>query len=105
MKVLEVVRLFYGLTELISPTTVSGLLLGHSPDKKTRIVLRLLGARQVAQAAITFGRPTSWHRVGGVVDLLHASTAVALAATDSRRRLPASINAALALLFAAGELP
>jgi hypothetical protein len=105
MKTLEIVRLVYGLLEFLAPRTVTGLLLGHPPDKKTRTVIRILGARHALQAALTFGRPATWHRVGGAVDLIHAATAAAFAKNDPRRRIPASINVALALIFAAGELP
>lgn len=104
MKPLEVVRAAYGLCELLAPDFLSGRLLGDAPDGKVRLVIRILGARHLVQALLTARSGRTAHRVGGSVDALHAASMVALAARNDRYRKSAAVNAALALVFAAGEL-
>lgn len=101
---LEVVRGLYGLLELCSPDTVSGMALGKKPDKRLRVTIRILGARHIAQAALTVATRGRIHGAGGAVDLIHAASMLGLAAVDERRRRAAVVNAAIATLFAAGEL-
>ena len=63
--------------------------------------MRLLGARQVAQAVLTGTRPS--HAVlvlGAGVDALHASSMVILALFDRRLRRAALADAFVALGFA-----
>lgn len=101
---LEALRALYGLVELAAPDAVTAALLGRAPDHRMRVVIRILGARHVAQAALTLAAPRAMHRVGGVVDLLHAGSMVGLAVLDPRRRRAAALNAVIATLFGAGEL-
>ncbi|GAA2047852.1 hypothetical protein [Leifsonia soli] len=101
---LEILRALYGLLELAAPNAVSGAILGSRPDKRLRVVLRILGARHLVQAALAMRRPRAAHPIGGVVDLLHSATMLTLALLDHRRRRAATLNAAVAALFAAGEL-
>lgn len=101
---LEVLRVLYGLLELAKPDIVAGAALDKSPDKRLRVVLRILGARHVLQGAVTMARPRSMHPLGGAVDLLHCTTMLVLAVADRRRRRAATLDAAVAALFAAGEL-
>jgi hypothetical protein len=103
MKPLEVVRAAYGMCELLAPDFVSGRLLGEAPEGRVRAVIRILGARHLVQALLTARAGRTAHRVGGTVDAVHAATMVVLAALDDRHRRSASVNAALAVVFAAGE--
>jgi len=100
---LEAVRAIWGAVELVEPAVVGRGLLGHEPDDAVQGVMRILGARHLVQAAavgLTGGR---LHGAGGVVDLLHAGSMVALAAMDARRRRTASVSACVALTFAVAE--
>ncbi len=101
---LEIVRALYGMLELRSPEVVAGAALGKEPDERLRVTIRILGARHIAQALLTVITRGRLHRAGGVVDLLHASTMLGLAVVDRRRRRAALTSAAIATLFAAGEL-
>lgn len=101
---LEALRALYGLLELTMPDTVSGAVLGKRPDKRLRVVLRILGARHLAQAALAMRNPGDVHALGGTVDLLHAASMLALGLIDPRRRRAATLNSCIAALFAAGEL-
>ncbi len=103
MRPLEAVRAIYGLCELLAPDFVSGRLLGKAPDRKARVVIRILGARHLVQAVLTFRAGSVAHGIGGWVDAIHAASMVALAAVDPRRRTSAAVNAAIAVVFAAAE--
>jgi hypothetical protein len=103
VKPLEVVRAAYGMCELLAPDFVSGRLLGEAPDGSVRLVIRILGARHLLQALLTARAGRTAHCVGGTVDAVHAASMLMLAALDGRHRRSASVNAALALVFAAGE--
>ncbi|WP_369046051.1 hypothetical protein [Sinomonas sp. P10A9] len=103
MSPLELVRAAYGATELLAPGAVERLLLGSVPDARARTVVRILGARHLAQALVTARAGAGMHRLGGAVDAVHALTMAAVAALDPKRRRAAAVNAALALVFAAGE--
>ncbi|BCT74274.1 hypothetical protein SCMU_01160 [Sinomonas cyclohexanicum] len=104
MRPLETVRAAYGTVELLAPGAVEHLLLGHRPDERARTVIRILGARHLLQALVTARGGPALHRLGGGVDIVHAVTMAALAGADPKRRRAAAINAAIALVFAAGEL-
>ncbi|WP_416904334.1 hypothetical protein [Micromonospora echinospora] len=63
--------------------------------------LRVLGARHLAQAAVTVHRPTPGTLgAGAAVDGIHAFTALALAAVDRRQRRAALADAAIAAAWA-----
>ena len=100
---LEAVRAVYGAVELVEPATVGRLLLGQEPDDAVQGVMRVLGARHLVQGVITGLTGGALHRAGGVVDLLHAGTMVALAVADPKRRRPAALSAAVAFGFALAE--
>ncbi|AMM22647.1 hypothetical protein AX769_21150 (plasmid) [Frondihabitans sp. PAMC 28766] len=101
---LEVVRAPLGLTELLLPNQVAEHLLGHPADARERIFIRILGARHLLQAVILLmAKDRIAHRIGAVVDVIHAGTMVAVAATDPRRKTSATVNAAIAVVFAGGE--
>ncbi len=103
--VLGCVRLLYGSGLLLAP----GALLGHVPeariDRRTRGFARVLGVRQIAQAAaVDRRRSRSWILAGVAVDAIHATTMAGLALLDSRRRVLAGANALAATAFALAGL-
>lgn len=64
------------------------------PDPR---IVRVLGARQVAQAVLTLVRPTSAVlALGAAVDASHAASMVALAGASPRFRRPALASATVA---------
>ncbi|NJC72294.1 hypothetical protein HC031_21615 [Planosporangium thailandense] len=75
--------------------------LGDRPDATARRITRLLGARHLAQAALTWLRPTDrMLALGAAVDAVHAATALALAAADGRWRRAARTDATAATTWA-----
>lgn len=101
---LETLRVLYGLLELVSPDTSSIATLGRKPDPRMRAIIRVLGARHVAQALLTIAKPSTMHRLGGTVDLIHAASMVGLAALDRKRRSAAAVSAGAATFFGVAEL-
>ena len=96
----ELVRAGWGLALLAAPDRVVAGMGVAQPDARARVVARVLGARHLAQAAVTLARPTArCLQLGGMVDLAHAATGLALAVADSRYRRPALTDAAIATGF------
>jgi hypothetical protein len=96
----ELVRAGWGLALLAAPDRVVAAMGVAEPDDQTRAVARVLGARHLAQAAVTLARPTArCLRWGGVVDLAHAGTGVVLAVADARYRRAAFTDAAITTGF------
>lgn len=99
MKLASSARALLGAAELARPSL---LVAQHQPDALTLRVIRVLGARDLAQAWLTVSVPTRRVvRAGVVVDLLHAASMLALAAADQRRRRTALTSAAWAGALAA----
>ncbi|MBT2566386.1 hypothetical protein J7I84_07765 [Arthrobacter sp. ISL-85] len=105
MRALETTRAAYGLCQMSFPAPFFRLAIGHQPDARVRVVMRILGARHLLQALIIRAAPTSGalHVGGGVVDSLHSASMVALAIADRRRRRAAALDAVIAGLFAGME--
>jgi hypothetical protein len=103
MRPQDALRASYGLVQLLRPELLEGRLL-EPGDSKGLSALRLLGARDLLQAALGSVGGRSLRRVGGFVDVLHGLSMVALAVADRPRRPAATVNALVALAFAAGEL-
>jgi hypothetical protein len=85
---------------LAAPDAVVSRLGEASPDERTRVVARILGARHLMQSLLGAAEPT--RRVlwwGGIVDFAHASTGVMLAALDVRYRRAALTDAAITTGF------
>jgi hypothetical protein len=82
---------------------VPQVVLGPAPGRSTeaaRVVLRMLGARQLLQAAVSLARPTPWVlALGATADGLHAASALGFAALDHRWRRRALLDAAVASAF------
>jgi len=101
----EVVRAAYGVAELAAPDALARRALGVRRSSRERTVARLLGARHVAQAALTTLVGDRRARlVGGGVDTLHSASMVAWALADRRRGRQAWGEAVSAALFAGAEL-
>jgi len=102
---IEAVRALWGAALLISPRIVLENIHGVRADARSITVARVLGARHVAQAALSGARPTpAILALGAWVDTAHAATALALAAADRPRARAALTDAALAGTWAIAGL-
>lgn len=103
MTALATLRAALGTAYLAVPQWIPGLLLGVRLDPRARLVVRILGARQLLQAAVLrIAAPSRLAlRLGSVVDALHAASMLSLAAFDDRRRRAALGDAAVASSLAA----
>ncbi|HLI58060.1 MAG TPA: hypothetical protein VKV21_00205 [Solirubrobacteraceae bacterium] len=94
-------RLVYGAALVLAPDALLGALDAGEVDGRARTFARVLGARQVAEAALVGpGASARRIRVGAAVDGIHALTMVALAGLDRRRRRLATVNALIASALA-----
>jgi hypothetical protein len=79
---------------------------GRPATTRDRWMLRALGTRHLAQAAITATRPAPAVRwAGAAVDLLHAATCAGAAVFLPRWRRPGLVDGVAAAGFALGYLP
>lgn len=102
MNGLGVVRGGWGILALSLPDLVAGRVLHVPPDRRTRAVIRVLGARHCTQAVLSGGTPTPRVlAVGAGVDAVHGLTMLVLAVLDRPHRRLALTSAALAAAFAA----
>ena len=100
----DVLRLGLGAAALVRPGALLRVC-GAADGAGDRRVVRVLGARYVAQAAVGVGLPRRWVRTADVVvDLVHAASMVGLAALDPPHRRPALVSAAAAAGFALADL-
>jgi hypothetical protein len=100
---LPVARLVWGGLLVTAPRTVLRVLTDGAGSEAP--VIRVLGARHVAQAAVELARPTpATLRVGAAVDLLHATTCAAAVACSPTWRRPALIDGIGAVVLATGGL-
>ena len=102
MAVMRIVRTGLGTVYLLVPEGIPSLL-SVRVDHRARRVVRILGARYLAQAVMISSAPRTPFApgIGAAVDLIHASSMVALAAVDQRRRRLALADAGAATAFAA----
>jgi hypothetical protein len=90
-------RVAWGAVLLLSPRPVLVRVHRLPVDRRTLVVARVLGVRQVAQGAVSLARPDPAVLISGVlVDALHAASMLGLAAVDRRRTRGAVTEAALA---------
>ncbi len=102
---LEVARAAWGAALLIGPGFVLEHVHGVRADSRSIAVARVLGARHVAQAALSGIRPTPAALALGVwADAAHAGTGLIFAAADRARARAALIDAAVAAGWAAAGL-
>jgi hypothetical protein len=96
------VRGAWGTLLICCPGPLLRAAAGHPGSGADRAVLRVLGARHLLQAAVTAARPgPTVLGAGGVVDLLHAASQIALACSGPRWRRAAALDAVGAAAFAA----
>lgn len=99
---IEVGRAVWGAALLIAPRQVLESVHHVRVDSRSLVVARILGARQLTQAALSGIRPTPEVLAMGVwVDAAHALTAVGLAAADRSRARASLSDAGVAALWAA----
>jgi hypothetical protein len=100
----------YGLALCAAPGTVIGLAGGPPASRRARTVARVLGVRQLAQAAAS-GRAlapdigtedrAALLTLSALVDALHAASMLGLAVLDPPRRRAGLADGLIALAFAA----
>lgn len=99
-RLVQVARTAYGLLLLGVPERSPELAGQDAPDPVVTGVVRILGARHLAQAAMTGTRPSTMAlRVGAAVDGLHAASMVLLARVSPEDRRPALVSAISATGF------
>jgi hypothetical protein len=101
-RALQLARVGYGTALVLAPGVVIFLATGRPPGRRTRWVARLLGARHLAQAALTAVAPLpEVFTMGAQADALHAASMVLLATVDRPARQAALTDAVAEAVFAA----
>jgi hypothetical protein len=96
------VRAGYGAVQLLWPDRSAEQVLGGPLEPTARTGVRVLGARQLAQAGLTVAAPTAPLLAAGAgTDALHALSMAVLALADRRWRRPAVVSGLTAAAFAA----
>ena len=97
------VRAGYGTIQLLRPAYSAEQLLGGPLDPGAVAAVRVLGARQLAQAAVSVAAPSArLLALGARADGAHALSMAVLALADRRRRRPAMVSGLIAAAFAVG---
>jgi hypothetical protein len=97
------VRAGYGAVQLLWPDRSAEQLLGGPLEPAARTGVRVLGARQLAQAAVGVAAPSArLLALGAGADGAHALSMAVLALADPRWRRPAMVSGLIAAAFAAG---
>ncbi len=92
----------YGAALLCAPGLALGLCTGQAPSQRARAVVRILGARHLAQAVLTLWRPRPAVLLAGAgIDACHAASMLALAVADPRMRIAGIADGAAAAAFTA----
>jgi hypothetical protein len=99
---ISTVRAVWGCLLLLAPDWVSRRLRWSDGERRRgRLVVRVLGARQLVQAGVTARWPQRHVLgIGAGTDLLHATTAVWFAASGPGRRVAGGVESILAVVFA-----
>jgi hypothetical protein len=97
-------RAAYGAALLAAPVPILTAVTGVVPSARARRVTRLLGARLLAQAAISARAGGELLMLGAVADGLHAVSMLALAAPGHQLRRAELGDALVASLLAAAGL-
>ncbi len=99
---IELVRVGWGASLLLWPRPVLDHLYDVKVDAKSVAVTRVLGARQLAQAALSGVQPSPDVLAMGIwVDAVHAMSALGLAAVDRSRARAGLIDLTVAGAWAA----
>ncbi len=100
VRVFSGMRAALGAVHVLWPGLAAAPLVRGPVDSRARVVLRILGVRQLVQAAVTGARPTpAVLAVGAGVDATHAVSMVAFGLGARRWRRAALVSAAVAALF------
>jgi hypothetical protein len=92
-------RFSWGTALLVSPGTVLRLFGGVDVGTTPRRVMRVLGARHIAQGAAEWAFGGRAREIGTVVDLLHAATDVGFSVVSPRWRRAALSDTAVTAGF------
>lgn len=104
-RIFGVLRAAAGVGVLLAPGVVLGGLEVTDPSSAQRWVTRVLGARMALQGLVTaVADPALVLRAGAVVDAIHATSMVGVAATWPRVRVAAFVSAGEAVSSAAAAL-
>ena len=95
-----IVRAGWGITLLIAPGPVLRLFGGANEGRAPRRIMRVLGARHVAQAGAEYRLGGRAREMGIGVDLLHGATSVVFGVVSPLWRRAALIDAGVATGFA-----
>jgi hypothetical protein len=99
--VLDVTRGLYGAALLVRPTALCRVLHVDVPSTELRLVMRVLGARHLAQAIVVPIVDSDVTRaLGAVADVLHGATDLLYARWRRGRRTGAEFDAVVAASFA-----
>jgi hypothetical protein len=99
---LQLARTSYGVALVMAPGLVAYLATGRIPSRHWRRVAQLLGARHLAQAAVTALVPVpDVFALGAGADIAHAVSMVMLAGADRAARHAALADALAETVFAA----
>jgi hypothetical protein len=95
-------RACYGAALLSAPGLALGLVTGQAPSTRARAVVRILGARHLAQAVLTMWRPRRTVLAAGAgIDGCHAASMLALAVASPGLRRAGLTDAVAAGAFTA----
>jgi hypothetical protein len=94
-------RALYGAALLAAPKPILTAVTGVVPSVRARRVARVLGARHLAQAAISADARQQTLAVGAIADCLHAASMLILAASGGQMRRAQLADAAIASVLAA----
>jgi hypothetical protein len=95
-------RACYGAALLSAPGLALGLATGQAPSARARAVVRILGARHLAQAVLTTWRPRRTVLAAGAgIDGCHAASMLALAVASPGLRRAGLADAMAASAFTA----
>lgn len=98
---IEIARAAWGGSMLFAPRWTLETLHRIEVDRKSLVIARILGARQLAQAVLSGVHPSPEVLAMGVwVDVAHAASALGLAAADRHRASASLTDAAVASLWA-----
>jgi hypothetical protein len=99
---LQRIRAGYGAALVFLPGTTIFLATGRLPSRRTRRVAQLLGVRHLAQAALTAAKPRpEVLAAGALIDAVHATSMLLLAAVSRAGRSAALTDALAEAAFAA----
>jgi hypothetical protein len=101
-RALQLTRVSYGVALVMAPGLVTYLATGSFPGRRGRRVAQLLGARHLAQAAVTAFAPVPGvYALGAAVDAAHAGSMLVLATANRAARHAALTDALAEAVFAA----